>query len=336
MLYAQIAKYGNDFLNIGAGARLQALGGCCIASCSGAEAGYTNPSLMFVNSYKTDISATHCYYFGGLAQYDFAAACHKTDSLTSLGISFVRLGVDDIQNTIYLFDQNGEPDFSRISYFSAADYALFFSIGRRLKNLPALSLGGNVKLIYRTEGKFAKAYGFGIDLAASYTKGRLKAGVILRDITTTFDVWNVDKSQFDSTYLATGNTIPENTTELTAPSVNFSVAYKIGVGKFDFLAEIGSEITFDGKRNYLIRSDFACVNPCAGLEVSFMDMAFVRFGISDFMKNNNLYISRTYSYVPSLGAGIKVSRFSFDYAFMDASTNSYEYRTNVFTLGARF
>ncbi len=67
-----------------------------------------------------------------------------------------------------------------------------------------------------------------------------------------------------------------------------------------------------------------------------LESAFVRFGISDFMKNNHLYISRTYSYVPSLGAGIKVSRFSFDYAFMDASTNSYEYRTNVFTLGARF
>jgi hypothetical protein len=110
----------------------------------------------------------------------------------------------------------------------------------------------------------------------------------------------------------------------------------INLAEFAFMGEIGSEITFDGKRNYLIRSDFACINPCAGLEVSFMDMAFVRFGISDFMKNNHLYISRTYSYVPSLGAGIKVSRFSFDYAFMDASTNSYEYRTNVFTLGARF
>lgn len=334
---AQVVKYGNDFLNIGTCGREQSLGGCAVASTSGAAAGYWNPANLSVpKGYKTDICATHSFFFGGLAQYDFAAASYQADSLTSVGLSFLRLGVDDIQNTIYLFDQNGEPDFSRITYFSTADYALFFSVGRRLRFLPDFSVGGNVKLIYRMEGSFARAYGFGIDLAASYKKRDFSAGIILRDATTTFDVWNINKEKFDSTYLATGNSIPENSVEQTAPSILWSAAYTLHLGKFAFMGEIGSEITFDGKRNYLIRSDFACVNPCAGLEVSFMDMAFVRFGISDFMKNNHLYISRTYSYVPSLGAGIKVSRFSFDYAFMDASTNSYEYRTNVFTLGARF
>lgn len=334
---AQVVKYGNDFLNIGTGGREQALGGGTAASTQGAAAGYWNPAnLSAPKGYKTDICATHSFYFGGLAQYDFIAGCYQADSLTSVGMSFLRLGVDDIQNTIYLFDQNGEPDFSRITYFSTADYALFFSLGRKIARIPGLSAGANVKLIYRMEGSFARAYGFGIDLAASYKKRDFAAGIVLRDATTTFDVWNINKDKFDSTYLATGNSIPENSVEQTAPSILWSAAYTLHLGKFAFMGEIGSEITFDGKRNYLIRSDFACVNPCAGLEVSFMDMAFVRFGISDFMKNNHLYISRTYSYVPSLGAGIKVSRFSFDYAFMDASTNSYEYRTNVFTLGARF
>ena len=336
-LSAQVVKYGNDFLNTGTCAREQSLGGCAAASSSGAAAGYWNPAnLSAPKGYKTDICATHCFYFGGLAQYDFAAASYQADSLTTLGMSFIRLGVDDIQNTIYLFDQNGDPDFNRITYFSTADYALYFSLGRKIARIPGLSAGANVKLIYRMEGSFARAYGFGIDLAATYRKRDFAAGIVLRDATTTFDVWNINKDKFDSTYLATGNTIPENSVEQTAPSVNLSAAYTLNIGKFAFMGEIGSEITFDGKRNYLIRSDFACVNPCAGLEVSFMDMVFVRFGITDFMKNNHLYISRTYSYVPSLGAGIKVSRFSFDYAFMDASTNSYEYRTNVFTLGARF
>ena len=334
---AQVAKYGNDFLNIGTSAREQALGGCAAASSSGASAGYWNPAnLSAPKGYKTDVCATHCFYFGGLANYDFAAASYQADSATAIGMSFIRLGVDDIQNTIYLFDEHGEMDFSRITYFSTADYALYFSLGRQILRIPGLYAGANVKLIYRMEGSFARAYGFGIDLAATYKKRDFAAGIVLRDATTTFDVWNINKEKFDSTYLATGNSIPENCVEQTAPSLLWSAAYTLHLGRFAFMGEIGSEITFDGKRNYLIRSDFACVNPCAGLEVSFMDMAFVRFGISDFMKNNNLYISRTYSYVPSLGAGIKVSRFSFDYAFMDASTNSYEYRTNVFTLGARF
>ena len=333
----QIAKYGNDFLNIGSCAREQSLGGCAAASSVGAAAGYWNPANLSVpKGYKTDICAMHCFYFGGLANYDFAAASYQADSATAIGLSFVRLGVDDIQNTIYLFDENGEPDFSRITYFSTADYALYFSLGRQILRIPGLYAGANVKLIYRMEGEFARAYGFGIDLAASYKKKNFAAGIVLRDATTTFDVWNINQEKFDSTYLATGNSIPENSVEQTAPSLLMSAAYTLHLGKFAFMGEIGGEITFDGKRNYLIRSDFACVNPCAGLEVSFMDMVFVRFGISDFMKNNHLYISRTYSYVPSLGAGVKVSRFSFDYAFMDASTNSYEYRSNVFSLGVRF
>ncbi|MCQ2975220.1 MAG: hypothetical protein MJ211_10500 [Bacteroidales bacterium] len=332
----QIAKYGNDFLNIGNSAREMALGRCAVASCYGAEAGFWNPSLMFASDYKSDISAMHCFYFGELANYDFLSACHQTDSLMSLGFSFIRLGIDDIQNTIYLFDYDGNMNFSNISYFSVADYALYFSIGKKFANIPNLSVGANVKLIFRHQGNFANAYGFGIDLASSYKINNFSFGLVLRDITTTFDIWNINKSKFDSVYVSTGNSIPENSIEQTAPSVLFSIAYKYNWNNFQFLAEIGSQITFDGKRNYLISSNFANLNPSAGLEISYRDFVYFRMGITDFMKNNNVYISKSYSYVPSLGIGIKFNRFSFDYCFMDASKNSYDYRTNVFSLGVKF
>ncbi|MBQ1884307.1 MAG: hypothetical protein II165_04740, partial [Bacteroidales bacterium] len=80
---AQVVKYGNDFLNIGTCGREQSLGGCAVASTSGAAAGYWNPANLSVpKGYKTDICATHSFFFGGLAQNDFAAASYQADSLT--------------------------------------------------------------------------------------------------------------------------------------------------------------------------------------------------------------------------------------------------------------
>ena len=332
---AQIVKYGNDFLSIGAGARAAALGNGTIASTEGAEAGFWNPAnLQSINKLETVF--THDNYFSGLAIYDFLGVSYTIDTLSAVGFSLIRLGIDDIQNTLQLFDENGNMDFDRISYFSTADYAALFSYARKIPNFPSLSLGANVKLIYRHEGSFANAIGFGIDLAASWQHKKLKTGLVFRDITSTFNVWNVDKSKFDSSFVATGNSIPENSIEIVAPTMLFSVAREFKIYNFTIQPEGGANINFDGKRNYIIKSNFASINPFLACEFSYKKIVFLRGGVSDFQKNNNLFLSKKFSFVVSGGAGISFKRFSFDYTFLNTTKNSYDYQSNIFTLKLRF
>ena len=78
----------------------------------------------------------------------------------------MRFGTDNIANTLNLFDANGAIDYSRISFFSVADYAFFASYARKMSWLPGLRVGGSVKVIYRNVGSFANGWGFGFDIGA--------------------------------------------------------------------------------------------------------------------------------------------------------------------------
>ena len=57
------------------------------------------------------------------------------------------------------------------------------------RTLDGLSVGGNVKIIRRKVGTYARSWGFGIDVAGKYTLGNFVFGVVGRDITTTLNAW---------------------------------------------------------------------------------------------------------------------------------------------------
>ena len=54
------------------------------------------------------------------------------DEDTTVGLSLIRFGVDDILDTTKLIDQQGAVNYDRINLFSAADYALTFSFAKKL------------------------------------------------------------------------------------------------------------------------------------------------------------------------------------------------------------
>ena len=125
----------------------------------------------------------------------------------------IRLGIDDIPNTIDLYDNQGNINYNRLTKFSAADYAIMFSYARKSK-IKGLYYGGNIKLIYRQIGSFAKAYGFGLDLGVQYRTGKWYFGAMGRDITSTFNAWTFDISEnMVEVFEETGNEIPENSLE---------------------------------------------------------------------------------------------------------------------------
>lgn len=122
------------------------------------------------------------------------------------------MGVDDIiPNTLFLVNSNGQIDYTKVSSFSAVDYAFIGSYATETKFAKNLQLGANVKIIRRVIGEFANAWGFGLDASALYKVNRFRFGAILRDVTTTFNAWSYTFSEAEKEKLiSTGNALPNN------------------------------------------------------------------------------------------------------------------------------
>ena len=286
---AQFRKYSNEFLNIGAGARALGMGGANVASVSGANAGYWNPARLTTVKEHPNMSLMHAEYFGGIGKYEYGSVAFPiSDAKRTLGVSLLRFAVDDIPNTLYLVQPDGSVNYNNIETFSSADYALLVSLAQEFKEKNGLHIsgGGNVKIIHRSVGSFAKSWGFGIDASIHLSKNKWQLAAVIRDVTTTFNSWSFSFSDREKEVLyLTHNDIPEQSTELTAPRLLLGGAYTFPLGeKLSLLGEVMLETTFDGKRNTLIKTDFLSIDPRLGLELNFKDVVYLRGGISNFQQ----------------------------------------------------
>ena len=160
-------KYSNEFLAIGIGADALGMANSVVAQTGNVTSGYWNPAgLTQVNKWL-EVGLMHSEYFAGIAKYDYLGLSHAIDRKSTVGFSAIRFAVDDIPNTTQLIDQQGNVDYTKITTFTAADYAFLFSYARKLR-IKGLSVGGNFKLINRKVGDFAKSWGFGLDAGAQY------------------------------------------------------------------------------------------------------------------------------------------------------------------------
>ncbi len=338
---AQFRKYSNEFLNIGAGARALGMGGANIATVSGTTAGYWNPARLSTVQEYPNLAIMHAEYFGGIGKYDYGSIAFPiNDKKRTLGVSVMRFGVDDIPNTLYLVEPDGSVNYNNIETFSSADYALLVSMSQvvRQNDNYTLTAGGNVKIIHRKVGSFAKAWGFGLDAGVHLTTGKWKLGAVLRDVTTTFNTWSFNFTEREKEVLyLTKNDIPQQSTELTAPRLLLGGAYDFRLTeKLGLTAEAMLEATFDGKRNTLIKTDFASIDPRIGLELHFKDLLFLRAGISNFQQGlkdgDTTNQKKVWIYQPGLGAGFKIKSVSIDYAFTNLANQSSPLYTHVISL----
>ena len=171
--YCQFTAYSNEFLNIGAGARGLAMASAQVATVSDATAGYWNPAAL-ANIRDPQLSLMHAEYYAGIGKYDFAAlALPLKDGKRTLGLTLLRFAVDDIPNTIFLVQPDGSVNFSNITTFSSQDMAFIVSLAQQSKMWgdKKVNFGVNAKIIYRTAGDFATAWGFGFD-AATQIEGK--------------------------------------------------------------------------------------------------------------------------------------------------------------------
>ncbi len=333
-LFSQIAKYSNDFLNIGVDAKYFGMGNCAVSNVSDASASYWNPAGLVNINEKIEINLMHSEYFAGIAKYDYIGAAYKIDNSSSMAFSLIRLGVDDIQNTLNLFDSEGNIDYNRIELFSVSDYALLLSYAK-ISKIEGLSFGANAKLIYRHQGSFANAYGFGLDIGLQYNKGKWNFGAMGKDITTTFNAWFVDVEGYENVFIETGNELPENSLEITMPQIIGGISRDISFSeKFGMKPALDVDFTFDGRRNVLVNSKPISINPHLGFEFDYKQIVFLRMGannaqiIPDFDKNE-------FNFQPNIGIGLKIKNFSFNYSITDVGNQSISPYSNVFSLSYR-
>jgi hypothetical protein len=339
--FAQFRKYSNEFLNIGAGARGLAMGSAQIASVSDGTAGYWNPAGLMNVKDNPQLSLMHAEYFAGIGKYDYGTLVFPLkDNKRVLGISLLRFAVDDIPNTVFLLESDGTINFSNISTFSSADYALLISLAQqiKLKKDTKINAGINAKVIHRKAGDFTSAWGFGFDAGIQIVDKRWRLGIMARDVTTTFNAWSFHLSdKWREVFYTTNNEIPVKSIELTAPKLILGGAYIFRLSKnLNLLAEANLDVTFDGRRNTVLATDIASVDPKLGLEASWRDVFFVRAGINNLQRalddDDITNQKKIWIYQPGVGAGFKVSNVQIDYAFTNLANQSNPLYTHVFSL----
>ena len=321
--------YSNEFLAIGVGARAQALGNSTVASSEDIFSTYWNPAgLADVDSTAGLLGgAMHAEQFAGVTKFDYLGVSIPVASGgRRIGFSLIRQGTDDIANTLNLVEPDGTVNYDNITTFAVADYAGVVSYAQPTKLLGGrVSVGGNLKIIRRVIGDFSKAWGVGVDVGARFVDGPLRAGLVLRDATSTFNSWKTELSEADLVTLQqTGNTLPDASgSEITRPTLLPSVAYRFGFGDFGVAPEATAYVTFDGRRNVLLDGDPLSVDLAGGLEVDFRNIVFARVGVDQFQRIRALgETDGTLTPRAALGLGVRLKRFALDYAFSNPGSES--------------
>ena len=288
-----VAKYAGEFISLGVGGRALAMGGAFVALANDVTAGYWNPAGLSMISYP-EIALMHAEPFSGLVNNDYGAVALPFGKNASIGLSIIRVGVDDIQNTTRAgLDANGNLttdlsqvtriDPSRVTYFSAADWAFYFTYSK--KESETFSYGANVKLI-RRDLDTASAMGIGFDIGLWYSPWEhVLLGANLQDVTTTFLAWST------------------GTNELISPTMKIGSAYLIDAFGGRFAPAIDFDVRFENRRS----ASNAHLGPISldihtGLEFQMKNLVALRIGRSDV---NML----------TVGAGVRLPKLNIDYSF---------------------
>ncbi len=333
MVYSQtVRKYSNEFMNIGVDAAALGMANAVTSNSADVNAVYWNPAGLMSLEDK-QVALMHASYFANIAQYDYAAFATPIDDRSAWGISVIRFGVDDILNTTQLIDSQGNIDYNRISKFSTADYGVTFSYARKLK-IEGLQYGVNAKVIRRIIGKFANSWGFGIDAGVQFERNDWKFGLMLRDITTTYNIWNINEDEYNkikNTVAGENQELPEST-EITLPKAQLGMSKKFEFhNETSLLASANLNMEFY-KTNDLIATDFVSIAPALGFEYGYNDLVFLRTGFGNFQNITQIDNTEKLSFQPNIGLGFKYKGIQIDYALTDLGNQSAALYSNIFSV----
>ncbi len=323
----KLAKYGADFLSGGVGGRALGMGGAAVALSQDVSAGYWNAAGLSGLAYP-QIAYMHVERFAGIVSFDYGSAAYPINTRSTVGVSFFRSGVNDIKNTLDAWDaERDQPKTnyeSYISTFSAADYAFFLSYARRVND--ALSLGVTGKVVRRTIGPFAEAWGYSFDVGAQYRVGRVQLGLNLQDVSGMYQSWTVDPDAFNtngdvnpdtgepySFEQTFGQELPTGGTYVVPPVARLGAGYVVPFGQSSLTLGLDVDLAFDGQQAYAFNAGGASLHPRFGTEFDYKGVLAFRAGVNRITPLPGEGVS----YTPVLGAGINLKQVSLDYGFGD-------------------
>ena len=356
----RIAKYGADFLAGGVDARALGMGGAYVSLAHEVSAGYWNPAGLSGLSYP-EISYMHVERFAGAVSFDYGAVAMPVTARSTVGISAFRSGVNDIVNTLSAWNPDrGQPlpnYESRITRFSAADWALFVSYSRQVSG--RLSVGVNFKGVHRSIGDFASAWGYSMDVSARYRMGPYRFGAVIRDLTTMLQSWSINPSAFevnctnpvddqpfeaclnDNGSLIENNAaryravfdqrIPQGGTALVLPVARLGsgAVWPVGDGH-ELTAGLDVDVAVDGQRAFVPNIGDVSFHPRLGMAFRYAGVVELRGGIQRLQIGDPIGVDVT----PSVGAGLDLEQVSVDFSFGDfaglvAQDLGYSYRISA-------
>lgn len=291
-----IGKYAGEFMAIGVGGRALGLGGSYVALAGDASASYWNPAGLSRINYP-DIMIMHDERFGSLMNYDFVSVALPYGKDGSVGLSVLRLGIDGIPDTRNawvdangngIFDDNNRPDYDKVSYFNASDWAIYVTYARRAN--AQLSYGANVKFIRRDLAD-ASAMGIGFDIGILYSPLEdLYLGANAQDITTTLVAWSTGR------------------TELITPTLKVGGTYGFDLFSGRVSPTVDLDVRFENRRyKSAARLGPMSIDPHIGLEFDYKETVALRIGYTDVKQ-------------VTLGAGLHLSKVDVDYSFAKFGT----------------
>ncbi len=214
---ADEGSHAAEFLSHGVGARALGMGSAFVAVADDATATYWNPAGLtrvkkhsFAAMYSDTFSTGDGNWLSrGLVNYNFMNYVYQIEDIGSLGLSWIRLGVDDIPRTTFIdtngngilgdfqdkngndIKESGEPYIDRpevAEYFSNTDTAILISYARQLHSMAAVGLNFKFlnQVIFENTGR-----GYGVDIGVMVAPYRgLRLGTLLLDATGTQVQWN--------------------------------------------------------------------------------------------------------------------------------------------------
>ena len=299
------AKYAGEFLAVGVGGRALAMGGASVAVANDVTAAYWNPALLVYVNYP-QIIGMHAQRFSNLVNYNYGGIALPFGKKSTLALSVIRLGVDDIPNTTQALpdygldgkpgtgdegegngklDENERIDPNKVFYFNSAEWGMFLSFGTRASQ--KISYGASAKILLKQLGE-QSAWGIGFDLGIMYhVTDKLKLGANLQDITSTLLVWETGRQ------------------ELIVPTLKLGTAYLLKAPILSgFLVPVfDMDIRFENRgQSSQLSAGIVSLDSHLGLEYQYKNLIAFRLG-SDLGQFTG-------------GVGIHLPKLMVDYAFL--------------------
>ncbi len=312
---AKIVRHANAFLHLGNNAASEALACTDLASRYRYGSERSNPAGLIGMDRRFTLGGSFLSQFGDMGRLGNIGLAYRVDSVSGIAFCLTRFSVSGIPNTLSWMDEEGNTDYTKISHFSIADWALHISYGRSIL-LPGLSIGGTVKAIYRHQGPFARGVGFGVDLGVRYQYKSWEFAAVGRDLSATSTVWFIYPNRLKTTGPdSIQNDSKEFDRETTLPSLRLGGGYHWDTPKgWRIALNLLTEWGFDGADAGLFSHDWFKLDLAVGSEFSYRNIVFIRMGARQFQWIREFYDHRTLSFNPSLGLGLSGWGLSLDYA----------------------